>query len=822
MNPSPQNIFSLDQVIDIALNHHQEGRLAAAEVAYRKAISIKPNYAEVYINLGNVLYELGRLEEAKTAYCQAITIEPDCSMAHCNLANLFYVLGRRDEAEAAYHQAITFKPDYPEAHCNLGNVLYDVGRFDEAAVAYRQAIIFRPDFVEAYSNLGNALKSLGHPAEAEEAFRQAIAVKPDYAEAFGNLGNVLRDLCRLDEAVAACRQAIVLKQNLPMAHSNLLLTQQYLFSISHKKAFGEALDFGRFFEKEFKNSWGRHQNIPDSAKRLKVGFVSGDLRNHPVGYFLETVLQHVNQEYIALFAYVNQSKYDALSERIRPYFEEWTAVKDMPDEEMVSRIRSDGIDILIDLAGHTSDNRLLVFARKPAPVQVTWLGYPNTTGLHAIDYILADPITAPPGEEKFYTERIWRLPESYICFTPPDNVVTVSSLPALENGYVTFGSFNNPVKINDTVISCWAEILRRIPDSVLLFKNGHLASETICESLRKLFLTFGIEPERLFFEGVSSRDELLASYRRVDIALDPFPYSGTTTTCEGTWMGVPTLTLKMSRGIYSHSGELIMRSVGLPEWVAESIEEYIGKALEFAKDLHGIALIRAELRRQLLTSPLCNAPRFANNLESALRGMWQHWCSQKKPNESQPTRQPAIQRKLHIGGMVRTESWEIFSINEGDHVDHVGNANDLSRFPDNTFSAVYASHVLEHFDYKGELLATLVEWSRVLKPGGVLSVSVPDLDVLAKLYLDKTAQNIDDRFLLMSMMFGGHVDDYDYHKVGLNEELLCHCLEKAEFVDTKKVTEFGMFEDTSNLRFKGELISLNMVTYKKTSCIKIA
>jgi predicted SAM-dependent methyltransferase len=452
-------------------------------------------------------------------------------------------------------------------------------------------------------------------------------------------------------------------------------------------------------------------------------------------------------------------------------------------------------------------------------VQVTWLGYPNTTGLHAIDYILADSITVPAGEEVFYTEKIWRLPKSYICFTPPDTDVSINPLPALENGYVTFGSFNNPVKINDTVAACWAEILRSVPGSVLLFKNGHLDSEAIRESFRQRFLDFGVGPERLLFEGSSSRSEILASYRRIDIALDPFPYTGTTTTCEGIWMGVPSLTLKMSRGIYSHTGELIMRSVGLTSWVAESVEECVEKALEFANDLQGLAQIRAGLRGQLLTSPLCNAPRFALNLESALRGMWQQWCQHHNSNDPQFTKP---QRKLHIGGKVHAENWEIFSINEGPHVDHVGNANDLSRFPNDTFSEIYASHVLEHFDYKGELLATLAEWNRVLEPGGVLSVSVPDLDTLATLYLDKTNQTIDYRFLMMSMMFGGHADNHDYHNVGLNEELLSHCLKMADFVDARRVTEFGVFEDTSNLTFKGERISLNMVAYKKTSCIEIA
>ncbi len=622
------------------------------------------------------------------------------------------------------------------------------------------------------------------------------------------------DLCRLDEAVEACHKAIELMPHFPMAHSNLLLTQQYLFSISHIKAFGDALNFGNLFGELHKSCCHGHLNPRNSGKRLKIGFISGDLRNHPVGYYLENVLQNIDCERNTLFAYANQFGFDGLSERIRPFFDAWIPVKGMTDEKLAARIRNDEIDILIDLAGHTADNRLPVFAHKPAPIQVTWLGYPNTTGLQAIDYILADPVTVPTEEEQFYTEKVWRLPETYICFTPPVLNLTINLLPALENDYFTFGCFNNPVKINATVIACWAEILRSVQNSILLLKNGHFRDKTLCASLLHRFQLCGIDSSRLCIEEVSSRNELLASYRRVDVALDPFPYSGTTTTCESIWMGVPTLTLRMSRGIYSLSGALIMRSIGQPNWVAESIEDYVKKAQYFIQDLHGLALIRSELRKQLLTSPLCNAPRFAQNLEAALRSMWQTWCAQSLSGEPPISEQKNNGRKLHIGGTVRTDNWEVFSINEGTHVDHVGNANDLSRFPDNIFSELYASHVLEHFDYKGELLATLLEWKRVLKPGGVLYVSVPDLDILAKLYLDKAGQSICDRFLLMSMIFGGHVDNHDYHNVGLNEELLAYCLIKTNFVNIKRVDEFGLFKDTSSLRFKGLLISLNIVAYK--------
>lgn len=624
---SHQNLF-IEQAIDIALQHHQSGLLADAERAYRQAIAIRPDYAALYVNLGNLLYELGRLEEARIAYCQAIGIAPDYAIAHCNLGNLLYVLGRNDEAVAAYRQALSFRPDYAEAHCNLGNMYYEIGRFEESAAAYSQAVMHKPFFAEAHSNLGNALRNLGRLGEAEEAFRHAIALKADYSEAYSNLGNVLRELCRLDEAETACRHAIALKHDFYMAHSNLLLTQQYAFSITHEETFRTALNFGTLCEEKFKGRRGSHQNVPDPGKRLKVGFVSGDLGNHPVGYFLETILQHINCESVELVAYANQSGLDALSERIRPCFETWISVKSLSDEKLASRIRDDGIDILVDLAGHTSDNRLVMFAYKPAPVQITWLGYPNTTGLHAIDYILADPITIPTAEEMFYTEKVWRLPESYACFTPPDTELEISQLPAQKNGYITFGCFNNPAKLNDTVVACWAEILKKVQNSVLLLKYKAFDYEKLREDFRQRFNNCGIDPERILFQGYSARNDYLAAYRNIDVALDSFPFPGFTTTCEALWMGVPTMSLMMPRGIVGHNGELIMRVTGLDEFVAESVDEYIDKAAGLVKDLERLALIRSESRGRLLRSPLCDPLQFARNLESALRGIWQQWCSQ--------------------------------------------------------------------------------------------------------------------------------------------------------------------------------------------------
>ncbi len=625
---------SLKTIVNLGYATEMQSRTEDAEALYRRAIKLKPDYIEAHLSLGNLLYSLGRIGEAETAYRLIIRINSEYDKAYYNLGLLLYGIGRLDEAEAAYQQAITRNPKYDKAYCNLGILLSQLRRFDEARAAYCQAITITPHNAELHCNLGDVLLNLGRLDDAVASYHQAITIKPEYADAYNSLGIAVGLLCRLDEAERAFRKAIAHKPDFVTAYSNLLLTLQYIGSYSQEETFVEALKFGQYFEDPFKGIQRKRNNVREPGKRLKVGIVSGNLCDHPVGFFIEAVLQYFDQKSIELYAYANQMENDALGERVKAYFAEWLFVKDMSDENLASRISDDGIDILIDLAGHTAGNRIRLFVYKPSPVQVTWLGYPNTTGLSSIDYILADPITVPANEEKFYSEKIWRLPDTYICFTPPDFNLEINSLPAVENGYITFGYFNNPVKITNEAIACWAEIMRAVPNSKLLLKIRQRLDNAIslCDFFRHRFLMHGIDPARLCFEGaMSSRQELITSYRQVDIALDPFPYNGTTTTCEAAWMGVPTLTVKMPRGIYSYNGELIMRSVGLADWVADSVEGYIETARKMTMDIPQLIKIRAGLREQLLDSPLCDAPKFANNLELALRGMWQQWCLQAHP-----------------------------------------------------------------------------------------------------------------------------------------------------------------------------------------------
>ncbi len=602
--------------------YKDQGNLDAAFSCYQQALSLKPDYAAAHCNLGVIHKDRGNLDAALSFYRKALSLKPNFVEAHVNMGNVFKDRGHLGEALACYQRALSLKPDYAVAYINIGVIYNEQAKFDEAVACYQRALSLKPDYAEAHGNLGNSLKNQDRIDEAVVCYQRALSLRPDYVEAHNNLGNAFKDQCRLAEAIACYRKALSFKPEYAEAQSNLLLALQYVPDLTGAELFAEAVAYGLRFEEPLKNEREKQLgNVPNPANRLKVGLVSGDLRSHSVGYFLASVLQHIDSKTVILYAYANQFVHDSLSERIRPYFEGWIEVKGLTDDELAEQIRADRIDILIDLSGHTDGNRLPVFARKPAPIQVTWLGYPNTTGMEGMDYILADSTTVPVDEERFYTEKVWRLPETSLCFTPPEIGAEVGGLPALKNGYITLGCFNNLAKLNDRVLVCWADILQSVPNSVLLLKSKSFGAKGLRDDFQQRFDRLGIGAERLHLEGYLSREKHFEAYKLVDFALDPFPFPGVTTTCEALWMGVPTLTMSTPRGIIGHNGELIMGLVGLSEWVATSTEEYVGKALEFTENIDKLVALRAGLRQTLLGSPLCNARRFAGHLESAFHGM---------------------------------------------------------------------------------------------------------------------------------------------------------------------------------------------------------
>jgi predicted O-linked N-acetylglucosamine transferase (SPINDLY family) len=608
------------------------GRPEAAVTAYRMALEIFPADADVHNYLGAALKKQGRLEEALMAFRQALEICPN-AVGHNNIGAALRSLGRLDDAAESYRQALIIRPDFVEAHHNLGNVLAALSRNDDALASYRRALEINPDFAETLCCMGVLLLDIGQFHEAMDSYQRALALKPDYAYAHNNLGNVLQFFGQFERALKSTRRALEISPDFIDAHDSLLFMYNYLGEQPASVMLDAARRYGEVVARQvFPNVAGgiRHDRDPDPERVLRVGLVSGDLCYHPVGFFAEGVVSALasRADRLELFAYPTCIRTDEISERIKANCRGWHPVAGLSDEYMANRIRADGIDILIDLSGHTAYNRLPVFAWKPAPVQVSWLGYFATTGVAAIDYFVADPWTLPESEEINFTEKVWRLPETRLCFTPPDAAVAVSTLPALVNGYVTFGCFNNLSKMNDKVVALWARVMEAVPGSRLFLKARQLTEASVRKSIAERFAAHGIDEGRLILEDYVPRENYLAAYQRVDLALDPFPYTGGTTTAEALWMAVPVLTLAGERFI-SRQGVGLLMNAGLPDWIASDPDDYVARALAHASDLPRLAALRGNLRAQVLASPVYDAARFAKHFETALRGMWQQWCSEQ-------------------------------------------------------------------------------------------------------------------------------------------------------------------------------------------------
>jgi predicted O-linked N-acetylglucosamine transferase (SPINDLY family) len=635
------------------------GQIDEAISAYRQAIARKPNFPEAYNNLANALMDKGQLDEAIAACRQAIALKPDFPEAYNLFGNALKDKGQLDQSIAAFRQAVALKSDFPEACNNLGNALMDKGRLDEAIASFRQAIALRSDYAEAYSNLGNALNGNGQIDEAITIFRRGICLNPRLPGAHSNLANALMDKGQLDEAIAACRQAIALDPKLSEAynslgsmmksagqlteaiaafrqaialksiyleaHSNLLLTLHYDPDNDVRRISQENRLWNRQYAEPLKQYIQPHANDRSPERKLRIGYVSPDLREHSVGRFLLPLLANHDKSQVEVFAYAQVLVPDAMTGRLRSHADAWRSIVGLSDAQAADLIRQDQIDILIDLAMHTANNRLLVFARKPAPVQATYLAYCSTTGLETIDYRLSDPCLDPPGQdESCYSERTIRLPESYWCYEPTLPTPEVGPLPAAAAGSITFGCLNNFCKVSEPVLAAWAALLREMPNSRLLL-HAHEGSHR--ERLQQRLQREGIEPTRVRFAGMKPVREYFDLYSQIDIALDTFPYCGGTTTCDALWMGVPVVSL-IGKTAVGRAGLSILSNIGLPELVARSEDEYVRIATELASDLPRLSELRSTLRQRMQQSPLMDAPRFARNVEAAYRQMWRNWCAE--------------------------------------------------------------------------------------------------------------------------------------------------------------------------------------------------
>ena len=602
------------------------GRTAEALESYDKAIIKDPAYAAAFLNKGLILMESCLFNEALKHYDKAINIKPDYAEAYNNRGLVYMNLGDLQKAFESYSRAIGVTRDSPEILLNLGVSFMEMERHAEALTVYERAIMLNPQYAHAYNNQALALKEKKQFDEALRACDIAIILNPKHPETYNNKGVILKELGRFHDALPAFKIALEITPDYLHAHSNLLFTLNYIDDIPTETRVNEARIYGATATRKRAHAYKQWPKTQHPG-RLRIGLVSGDLRNHPVGYFLESFLSTIDASAFELVAYATHRQEDALTSRIKPGFKLWRSLHGLTDAAAAKLIHDDGMNILIDLSGHTAKNRLPVFAFKPAPVQASWLGYFATTGVEQIDYLIGDPYVTPMEERAHFSEKIKRLPETYLCFTPPNHDIPVAGLPALDNGYVTFGSFNNFSKINDAVMALWARVLRSTPNSRLFMKAAQLGDPEVVESARKQFQSYGVNPDRLSFEGQTDRTDYFTAYNKVDIALDPFPYPGGTTSVEGLWMGVPVIARKGHRFI-AHNGETIAHNSGQSHWIAEDDDDYVHKAIEFSSDLPALALTRAGLRDQLLASPFCDARRFARHFEQAMLEMWSDFQSQ--------------------------------------------------------------------------------------------------------------------------------------------------------------------------------------------------
>jgi predicted O-linked N-acetylglucosamine transferase (SPINDLY family) len=525
-----------------------------------------------------------------------------------------------------YDKALRADPDDAQTYLNLGNALQYQGELDRAITCYEKALEKKPDYPEAYNNLGSALITKGELNEAAKCHQKALLINPYYAEAYNNLGSIHQNQGEFTKGIFYYRQAIEIKPDYVKAHSNLLYSLHYDSTVGANEHYEEAKYWWQRQGLNIKkNSHSKTNRV--QAKRIKIGYVSPDFREHSVSYFFLPFLKYQDRESFEVFCYSEVKREDKFTQKIKELSDHWRSIVWHTDDSVAEQIKKDGIDILVDLAGHTAGNRLLVFARRPAPVQITWLGYPNTTGMPVMDYRLTDDIADPVGEaDKYHSETLIRLPDGFLCYRPPDDAPPVSKLPAPKTGGITFGSFNNLPKINEKVIGLWSRLLQQVPDSCLLLKSRQFADDYVRQRFLGLFSANGVASERIrLLPRTPSTAGHLALYHQVDIGLDPFPYNGTTTTCEALWMGVPVITLRGNR----HAGRVgasILTRVGLEELIAESEEQYVETGIKLAQDLDGLKNLRAEMRPRMQASPLCDGKNFAGIMEKVFRGMWHSWC----------------------------------------------------------------------------------------------------------------------------------------------------------------------------------------------------
>jgi protein O-GlcNAc transferase len=613
----PDHVPALRMVAELQL---VASPVASANAAHR-IVQSNPDDAEAMEQLGRALSAMGRHDESSRAFQNVAAARPANALAQTNLSVSLLRAGDPHAAIAAAQRAIALDAAVAEAHAALGHAYNLLHQPEPAIAAFCRSLSLRPQFADALQGAARAHRDLGQTSTAIAALLRAAELAPHLTSPQVDLATLFREFGDADAAKEALRKAIALSPNLPHFYSNLLLDMQYDPDIDEAQVAAEA------------RQWGLRQTAavravalaPDRDRSpdrpLRIGYVSPDFYYHPVGWLGSAPIIAHDRSAVSIYAYANQTSYDQLTGVLQRAVDCWVPIMGLDDDTVAARIAADRIDILVDLSGHTAGNRLAVFARRPAPIQVTWLGYGATTGLPAMDYMLLDEHHMSYGTESFMLERVICLPHARFCYAPPEYAGDVAEPPSMAGRPVTFASFNNTAKLNDAVIALWARVLAAIPNSRLLLKWRSLADAVLQARILRNFARQGIDGERIQFDGASRHVDMLHQYGSVDIALDPFPFCGGLTSCEALWMGVPIITLAGSRP-FSRQTHAILHAIGRPEWSTGSVDEYVEVAVRLAGDSKELGRVRHGLRRQIVASGFCDGPRFARSLERIYRTLW--------------------------------------------------------------------------------------------------------------------------------------------------------------------------------------------------------
>ncbi|MBF0224715.1 MAG: tetratricopeptide repeat protein [Desulfobacterales bacterium] len=607
-NPDIQN--------NLGVVHKELKNLKEALKHFRSALNLKPDYYEAYINAGLVSKEEKNFPVAINFFERALKLKPDCYEPHFNIANCYKEQGNFNLAATFFNNSIKLSPNFYGHYNNLGNLFQEKGQYNDAILCYKNALSIKPDYPEVYYNMGICLNELALLEEAIGYFTKAIKIKPNYANAYNNLGTVYQDQGKLIQAMECYKNALRLKSDYSKAHSNLVYLMQFL-PYSEKEHYIEAnlwwIRHGLKLQHKYK-----HKKF-SSKNKIRIGYISPDFKEHSVSYFLLPLLYGHNRNKFEIYCYSDVKNEDKITQLIKKISDKFQQIFTLSNEDAAELIYHDKIDILIDITGHTQNNRLLVFAMKPSFVQITWLGYPSTTGIPLIDYRITDNIADPIGDtDKYYSEKLIRLPSGFLCYDPLNNAPDISDMPAIKSNMITFCSFNNLPKINENVISVWSKILKEVANSQLMLKSRGLFDPTTRQRYYSMFKEHGIQKEKIIMlPRTHSTFEHLKNYNNADIGLDTFPYNGTTTTFEALWMGIPVITLK-GKCHASRVGSSILEKLNLLELIADSEETYIKKTVQLTFNFKKISELRIQLRNILLSSNLMNAKNFATSFENAL------------------------------------------------------------------------------------------------------------------------------------------------------------------------------------------------------------